>query len=61
MARKVKKPACKAGDTGFKSQVGKICWRRDRLPTPVCLGKVVGYKLVQRQYRKVNGISIYKQ
>ena len=22
----------------FKSWVGKICWRRDRLPTPVFLG-----------------------
>ena len=23
---------------GFDSWIGKICWRRDRLPTPVCLG-----------------------
>ena len=22
----------------FNFWVGKICWRRDRLPTPVCLG-----------------------
>ena len=36
--------SCNAGDpglgrsTGFNSWVGKICWRRDRLPTPVFLG-----------------------
>ena len=23
---------------GFHSWVGKICWRRDRLPTPISLG-----------------------
>ena len=25
-------------ETLFNSWIGKICWRRDRLPTPVCLG-----------------------
>ena len=25
-------------ETRFNSWVGKICWRRDRLPTPVFLG-----------------------
>ena len=36
--------ACNAGDpglgryAGFNSWVGKICWRRDRLPTPAFLG-----------------------
>ena len=25
-------------ETQFDSRVGKICWRRDRLPTPVFLG-----------------------
>jgi len=25
-------------ETRFNSQVGKICWRMDRLPTPVFLG-----------------------
>ena len=30
-----KESACHAG---FYSWVGKICWRRDRLPTPVFLG-----------------------
>ena len=27
-----------AQETRFNSQVGKICWRMDRLPTPVFLG-----------------------
>ena len=27
-----------AGNPPFNSWVGKICWRRDRLPTPVFLG-----------------------
>ena len=31
-----KESACNAGDPG--SWVRKICWRRDRLPTPVFLG-----------------------
>ena len=29
-------------ETWFNSWVGKIPWRRDRLPTPVCLGFPVG-------------------
>ena len=29
---------CNAGDPRFNSWVGKIPWRRDRLPTPVFLG-----------------------
>ena len=33
-----KESACNAGDTGFDLWVGKIHWRRDRLPTPVFLG-----------------------
>ena len=32
-----KESAGSAGDW-FDSWVGKICWRRDRLPTPVFLG-----------------------
>ena len=33
-----KESPCNAGDPGVDSWVGKICWRRDRLPTPVFLG-----------------------
>ena len=33
-----KESACNAGDPGFDSWVGKICWKRDRLPIPVFLG-----------------------
>ena len=33
-----KEPACIAGDPRFDSWVGKIPWRKDRLPTPVLLG-----------------------
>ena len=33
-----KESAYNAGDPSFVSWVGKICWRRDRLPTPVFLG-----------------------
>ena len=35
-----KESACNAGDPDCRvnSWVGKICWRRDRLPTPVFLG-----------------------
>ena len=33
-----KKPSCNARRTWFNSWVGKICWRRDGLPTPVFLG-----------------------
>ena len=36
-----KESTCNAGDTGFDSWVGKIHWRRDRLPTPVLLGFLV--------------------
>ena len=32
-----KESVCNAGDPRFDSWVGKIHWRRDRLPTPVCL------------------------
>ena len=34
----VKKSACNAGDPGLISWIGKICWRRDRLPISVFLG-----------------------
>ena len=33
-----KESTCNAEDPMFNSQVGKICWRRDRLPTPLFLG-----------------------
>ena len=33
-----KESTCNAGDPWFDSWVGKIRWRRDRLPTPVFLG-----------------------
>ena len=33
-----KESACNAEDQGSDSWVGKIHWRRDRLPTPVFLG-----------------------
>ena len=33
-----KESACDAGDLSLILGVGKICWRRDRLPTPVFLG-----------------------
>ena len=33
-----KESTCKAGDPGLIPGVGKIHWRRDRLPTPVFLG-----------------------
>ena len=33
-----KESACNAGDPGSNSWVGKIPWRRDRLPTPMFLG-----------------------
>ena len=33
-----KESACNAGDPWFNSWVGKIPWRRDRLPTPVFMG-----------------------
>ena len=33
-----KESTCNAGDPQFDSRVGKICWRRDRIPTPVVLG-----------------------
>ena len=29
-------------ETWFNSWIGKICWRRDRLPTPVFLGFLCG-------------------
>ena len=32
-----KESVCNAGDPQFDSWVGKIHWRRDRLPTPICL------------------------
>ena len=33
-----KESACNAGDPGFDFWVGKTCWRRERLPTPVFSG-----------------------
>ena len=33
-----KESACNAGDSSSIPGSGKICWRRDRLPTPVFLG-----------------------
>ena len=33
-----KESTCNAGSPQFNSWVGKIHWRRDRLPTPVFLG-----------------------
>ena len=33
-----KESTCNAGDPSSNSWVGKICWRRDRPPTPVFLG-----------------------
>ena len=33
-----KESACNAGDPGLISWVRKICWRGDRLPTPIFLG-----------------------
>ena len=33
-----KEPTCNAGDPRFNPWVGKIRWRRDRLPTAVFLG-----------------------
>ena len=33
-----KESACNAGDSRFNSVVGKVCWRRDRLPIPIFLG-----------------------
>ena len=32
-----KKSTCNAGDPGLISRLGKICWTRKRLPTPVFL------------------------
>ena len=34
VAQLVKEPACNVGELGSISQVGKIPWRRERLPTP---------------------------
>ena len=36
--KKKKESTCNAGDTLFDSWVGKIRWRRNRLPIPVFLG-----------------------
>ena len=33
-----KESTCNAGDPGLIPGWGKICWRRDELPTPVFLG-----------------------
>ena len=33
-----KESACNAGDPGLIPGLGRSCWRRDRLPTPVFLG-----------------------
>ena len=32
-----KESTCNAGDSGSNPGLGKVCWRRDRLPTPVFL------------------------
>ena len=37
MAQLVRNPPSKQ-ETQFDCWVGKICWRKDRLPTPVFLG-----------------------
>ena len=37
-----KESACNAEDPGSDSWVGKNHWRRDRLPTPIFLGFLVG-------------------
>ena len=37
MVKKKKKSSCNAGDPGFNPWVGKIPWKRERLPTPVFL------------------------
>ena len=33
-----KESSCNGGELGLNAWVGKIHWRRDRLPTPVFLG-----------------------
>ena len=43
VAQLVKKKIClQCGRPGFNPWVGKISWRRDRLPTPVFLGFAYG-------------------
>ena len=37
-----KESTCNAGDSGSNPGSGKVCWRRDRLPTPVFLGVTCG-------------------
>ena len=37
-----KESACNAGGPSFIPRLGKISWRRDRLPTPVVLGVPCG-------------------
>ena len=37
-----KESTCNSGDPRFDSWVGKIWWRRDRLPSPVLLGSPCG-------------------
>ena len=38
IAQLVNESACNVGDPGLMPGVRKICWRRDRVPTPVFLG-----------------------
>ena len=38
LVKKKKKSTCNAREPQFDPWIGKICWRRDRLPTPVFLG-----------------------
>ena len=42
MAQLVENPPAMQETLGFDSWVGKIHWRRDRLPTPVFLGFLCG-------------------
>ena len=51
----VKNP-CAMQETPFGSWVRKICWRRDRLPTPVFLGFPCGYL---REYL-ISKVILYK-
>ena len=45
-----KESTCNAGDPLFDSWVRKICWKRDRLPTPVFLGFPYGSAGKQSTY-----------
>ena len=46
IAQLAKNRVCKVGkESVFNSWIGKTCWRKDRLPTPVFLGFSCGYNL----------------